>query len=651
MASDAPPPNTDPIKTDPTTTKPQAAAAAAAPVLAPAPAPPTAEANPSKQPKLSTLAKMGFAQIPPAADGGALALTTPLPSPAAATPPAEGPRSERHERTKMLATHKSSSMLWLQAAKKRRKPWYRPSLVRLLRLAQLLMVLRWTVPVLQMYHRGSICPYAVICSTGFVEIGLLCVSKITALLMYPLVALVFLSKCATLRTFVQNTCVSACVRACVRACLPACLHACMPASVSIPLHHNHRHKSRTDPNKHPTFTPTHTRHPSRYIAEVMNLYGLHELHVQFGYELALLTCLHAAAHIVRYALHDPALLACPAAKGGRVTLSGYIATALMLLVVASLGWDWLKRRVGFEPRKAVHMLSVPMLVALCFHHQRLLATCAALLVAYLLDWAYAILFKTHRVDDPRLFPIGNGALVEFRLPPGFECRSGQYIFVCAPYISKYEWHAFSAIPITHVDGSLGCSFYAQACGDWTDALLAAAHRNVRRPLWINGAYPSPFDTSVKFDYLFLVCTGIGITPGISVVSQYCHNKVIILLWVCRSQELIDLYRTELQVVQTKVFYTGGDADAGTRVDGSVVYTTGRPDICGEIKNVILHGRPLDPRLVAQAEAQRLAPPTPPSFAATLAAAAAAAAAGGGGGNKTTTRWVKFEVEELGLGVK
>lgn len=345
----------------------------------------------------------------------------------------------------------------------------------------------------------------------------------------------------------------------------------------------------------------------------MNLYGLHELHVQFGYELAVLTALHAAAHLVRYALHDPRLLLCPPARGGAVTLSGYVAATLMVLVVASLGWGWLKRRVGFEPRKAVHMLAAPLLLALCFHHPRLLATAAFLLVAYGLDWAYSNLFKTHRVDAPQLFPIGNGTLVEFRLPPGLECRSGQYVFVCAPFISKFEWHAFSTIPITHIDGSVGCSFYAQACGDWTNALLAAAHRNVRRPLWVNGAYPSPFDTSVKFDYLFLVCTGIGITPGISVVSQYCHSKVIVLIWVCRSQELIDLYRSELQVVQSKVFHTGGGHGTTSRVEGSVVYATGRPDLCGEIKNVILHRWPLDPRLAAQAEAQREGPPPLPSY--------------------------------------
>jgi hypothetical protein len=45
------------------------------------------------------------------------------------------------------------------------------------------------------------------------------------------------------------------------------------------------------------------------------------------------------------------------------------------------------------------------------------------------------------------------------------------------------------------------------------------------PCRINGAHPSPFDMSIRWDYIFLVCTGIGITPGISVISQYCYSKV------------------------------------------------------------------------------------------------------------------------------
>lgn len=204
MASDAPPLEPTPATAIPnTTTKTDQEA--------PAPAPTAGPFAPTK-PKLSTLGKMGFAPVEPApptgADdlAGAAATVAPPPSPATTPTPAGGKQAS--ERAKMLAPqHKSSSLGFIKEAKQRRKPWYRPTLVRLIRLAQLLITARWTVAALQNYRDGSICPYPVVCSTGFVEIGLLCVSKISALLMYPLLSVVFLSKCATIRTFFQHTCV------------------------------------------------------------------------------------------------------------------------------------------------------------------------------------------------------------------------------------------------------------------------------------------------------------------------------------------------------------------------------------------------------------------------------------------------------------
>lgn len=69
---------------------------------------------------------------------------------------------------------------------------------------------------------------------------------------------------------------------------------------------------------------------------------------------------------------------------------------------------------------------------------------------------------------------------------------------------------------------------------------------------INGAHPSPFDTSIKFDYLFLICTGIGITPGISVISQYCYSKA------SRSEAFHELgrYGEGLQHMHLTVAYVG-----------------------------------------------------------------------------------------------
>jgi hypothetical protein len=140
--------------------------------------------------------------------------------------------------------------------------------------------------------------------------------------------------------------------------------------------------------------------------------------------------------------------------------------------------------VSFEVRKGLHMLSLPALAILAVHHYRLSCFTPALLGLYCLDWLYSNVYKTYRVQQPFLFPIGeSGTVIEFLPPPGFSFHSGQYILVCAPHISKYEWHPFSVIPATTSDGSLACSLYALACGDWTRQLLETAKRSSRRPLW------------------------------------------------------------------------------------------------------------------------------------------------------------------------
>jgi hypothetical protein len=74
---------------------------------------------------------------------------------------------------------------------------------------QILLVCLYTIPILiKVKESGTpptYCPYAVVCSTGILELVLLLISKISALLMYPPLAVIMLSKCASLRSFIQTT--------------------------------------------------------------------------------------------------------------------------------------------------------------------------------------------------------------------------------------------------------------------------------------------------------------------------------------------------------------------------------------------------------------------------------------------------------------
>jgi hypothetical protein len=115
-----------------------------------------------------------------------------------------GPRGEPKRKAKKLE-RRSSSVEFLARAKMNKKPWYRINFERVTRLMQVLCVLLYTTPLIFKYDDGAICPYALVCSRGPAEVALLFTSKISGLLMYPLLVVIILSKCATFRTFIQFT--------------------------------------------------------------------------------------------------------------------------------------------------------------------------------------------------------------------------------------------------------------------------------------------------------------------------------------------------------------------------------------------------------------------------------------------------------------
>jgi hypothetical protein len=67
------------------------------------------------------------------------------------------------------------------------------------------MVLLVVVPLARSYRDGSVCPYALICSTGRVEIALLFTAKTPALLMYAPLAVIVISKCDALCSYIYST--------------------------------------------------------------------------------------------------------------------------------------------------------------------------------------------------------------------------------------------------------------------------------------------------------------------------------------------------------------------------------------------------------------------------------------------------------------
>ncbi|KAL8160916.1 hypothetical protein V2J09_012405 [Rumex salicifolius] len=127
-------------------------------------------------------------------------------------------------------------------------------------------------------------------------------------------------------------------------------------------------------------------------------------------------------------------------------------------------------------------------------------------------------------------------------PQGFKYRSGQYIFLQCPTISKFEWHPFS---ITSAPGDNYISVHIQIAGDWTqelkrvftEGIISAStigrlsfnetqssdHKNSPR-LLVDGPYGAPAQDYQNYDVLLLVGLGIGATPFVSILRDLLNTK-------------------------------------------------------------------------------------------------------------------------------
>jgi ferredoxin-NADP reductase len=67
----------------------------------------------------------------------------------------------------------------------------------------------------------------------------------------------------------------------------------------------------------------------------------------------------------------------------------------------------------------------------------------------------------------------------------------------------------------------------------------------------------------QYDKLFLVASGAGLTPMISLINRYADTKEVYLLWMTRDRHMVTHFRGVLERCHSMVCFTekGADADA------------------------------------------------------------------------------------------
>ena len=293
-------------------------------------------------------------------------------------------------------------------------------------------------PVGSLNSDGWVCPRYTVCAEEWWALVLLGISRLSAYFCYPLMMLLFFTKTNNLRTILLRT----------------------PISLIVPL------------------------------------YDLHQVHVFCGNTVGVGVLIHGIAHMIRWGLQGRISLIWVHVTG----ITGAICFVLTPLIVWPMVVVYLKSNISWEVRNGLHYLSIAWGITIMFHAPRMqiIYLMGVPVILYLLDWVYGFFARTYLVDKAVNFTrLDCGVELTFKHPSGFKTCSTGYILVCIPWISKWEWHAFSlfAHP-TKPDHSCVCMCMN---GDWTKALHDAVKVPTTRPVFIAGPYATPFATALNYD--------------------------------------------------------------------------------------------------------------------------------------------------------
>jgi len=264
----------------------------------------------------------------------------------------------------------------------------------------------------------------------------------------------------------------------------------------------------------------------------------HELHSFCGKFLAIDVWVHTLFHCLRWGLQGNIDLLWTNIAG----ITGLVALLACVMVCLPMMVQKLMRLMSYELRKFLHITFFYIFaVALCFHNktsawpnggynQVILGFC---IMYYTLDAAYVMFFMTEMIETTIFNVLPSGVQMTLAVSDHFQkaYAQGGYGYVCLPWVSKNQWHAFSLFE--HPSNPNLRQVFMLNVGNWTKEVHAQLQRNTVRPAWIQGPFVSPYNNALAFDNTICVATGIGITPALSVIRAHRDSRRINLIWACR----------------------------------------------------------------------------------------------------------------------
>lgn len=319
---------------------------------------------------------------------------------------------------------------------------------------------------------------------------------------------------------------------------------------------------------------------TKLISEFFPMEGLHQLHVWSGTIIGILVSWHSLWHLIRWGVQGKLSTMLQTQTGW----TGSVAIVITPLLVLPMRWPYLQTRISYEVRKGAHYLSWLWAIMLMKHAPagNIFWIIGSAFLVYLVDWIYGLFVMTFLIPSARFVRLESAVMIKMEKPKSFSHVSvGGYCYLCVPWITRFEWHAFSVFQ-DPTDAKSIC-FIIAATGDWTKALHRSITEPIYRRIWIRGPITSPFETATDSDHVISVASGIGITAALGVIEAHADTRKMHLIWMCRDASLLEFimdYGARFDVdAYTFIFYTGKRELIFQRtIPHNVFVLFGRPDL-------------------------------------------------------------------------
>ncbi|KAF2242036.1 hypothetical protein BU26DRAFT_164117 [Trematosphaeria pertusa] len=159
-------------------------------------------------------------------------------------------------------------------------------------------------------------------------------------------------------------------------------------------------------------------------------------------------------------------------------------------------------------------------------------------------------------------------------------QAGQYIFLCCPEVSIWQYHPFTLTSAPEEDyisvhirivgdftrsfaKALGCNLEKKAGGEkgGKDSGEEVALRQILPRVYIDGPFGSASEDVFKFEIAVLVGAGIGVTPFASILKSIWYRmnypqgrtrlRKVYFFWICRDFGSFEWFRSLLLAIEAQ----------------------------------------------------------------------------------------------------